>query len=178
MQSPIPIIKAKTYGIGMTLFKDDKNSVYGALRNIQLANLFLPKWNTYIYIPTNIPNTRALVIEDKIKQKMIELGATIVYIDLKTVMIPVRLINSLIADNTHITHFLVRDVTHRLSDCDAKVAQDFIASDKSIHYFRYQEGKGKNKIKLLPGKWEGNRNKLTIYLKGKTMQQYIQVLYP
>ena len=145
MQNTKSILKAKNYGIGMTLSKDDKNSVYGALRNIQLANLFLPKWKTYIYIPTNIPNAKALVVEDKIKQKMVELGATIVYIDLKTVMIPVRLINTLIADNTDITHFLVRDVTHRLSDCDAKVAQDFIASDKSIHYFRYQESKARIK---------------------------------
>ena len=94
MKSPIPVIKAKNYGIGMTLFKDDKHSVYGALRNIQLANLFLPEWKTYIYIPTNIPNAKALVIEDKIKQKIVELGATIVYIDLKTVIIPVRLINT------------------------------------------------------------------------------------
>ena len=178
MHKPIQIIKTRAYGIGMTLSKDDKNSVYGALRNIQLANLFLPKWKVYIYIPTNIPNTRALVIEDRIKQKMIKLGAAIVYIDLKKVMIPVTLINTLIADNKHITHFLIRDVRHRLSDCDARVAQNFLASDKSIHYFRYQEGKGQTEIKLLPGKWEGNRKKLTIYLKGKTMQQYIQVLYP
>ena len=63
-------MKTKKYGIGMTLSKDDKNSVYGALRNIQLANLFLPKWKVYIYIPTNIPNTRALVIEDRIKQEI------------------------------------------------------------------------------------------------------------
>ena len=178
MHKPIQIIKTRAYGIGMTLSKDDKNSVYGALRNIQLANLFLPKWKVYIYIPTNIPNTRALVIEDRIKQKMIKLGAAIVYIDLKKVMIPVTLINTLIADNKHITHFLIRDVRHRLSDCDARVAHNFLASDKSIHYFRYQEGKNNNEVKLLPGKWEGNRNRLSIYLKGKTMQQYIQVFYP
>ena len=176
MHKPIQIIKTRAYGIGMTLSKDDKNSVYGALRNIQLTNLFLPKWKVYIYIPTNVPNTRALVIEDRIKQKMIKLGATIVYIDLKKVMIPVTLINTLIADNKHITHFLIRDVRHRLSDCDARVAHNFLASDKSIHYFKYQEDKPQIKNKVVPGIWEGNRKKLTLHLQGKTMQQYIQVV--
>ena len=176
MQNRKSILKAKNYGIGMTISKDDKNSVYGALRNIQLANLFLPKWKVYIYIPKNIPNRTELVIKENIKQKMIKLGADIVYVDIKTVIIPVTLINTLIADNKHITHFLVRDVRHRLSGCDAKVAQDFIISDKSIHYFKYQEHTNNTKI-VLPGQWEGNRKKLTTYLKGKTMQQYIQVLY-
>ena len=90
-------------------------------------------------------------------------------------IIPVSLISILIADNKNITHFLVRDVRHRLSGCDAKVAQDFIISDKSIHYLKYQEHTNNTKI-VLPGKWEGNRKKLATYLKGKTMQQYIQVL--
>ena len=176
MQNTKSMLKAKNYGIGMTLSKDDKNSVYGALRNIQLANLFLPKWKVYIYIPKNIPNRTELVIKDNMKQKMKQLGAEIVYIDLKNVIIPATLINTLIANNEHITHFLIRDVRHRLSGCDAKVAQDFITSDKSIHYFKYQEHINNTKI-VLPGIWEGNRKKLATYLKGKTMQKYIQVLY-
>ena len=174
MQNTKSMLKSRNYGIGMTLSKDDKDSVYGALRNIQLANLFLPKWKVYIYIPKNIPNRTELGIKDNLKQKMTKLGADIIYIDLKTVIIPVTLINTLIADNENITHFLVRDARHRLSGCDAKVAQDFITSDKSIHYLKYQEHTNKTKI-VLPGKWEGNRKKLATYLKGKSMRQYIQV---
>ena len=94
MQNTKSILKAKNYGIGMTLSEDDKNSVYGALRNIQLANLFLPKWKVYIYIPKNIPNRTELVIKDNIKQKMIQLGADIVYVDLKTVIIPATLLQT------------------------------------------------------------------------------------
>ena len=168
------MLKKKRYGIAMALYTDDKNSVYGALRNIQLSILFLPSWQVYIFIPI-VDNHTQVLINDNLKQKMITLGASILYIDIKTVNIPLSAINTLIADDNGVTHFLIRDVRHRLSGCDAEIAQDFITSDKDIHFFKNKGGKHKDS-QILPGIWEGNRKKIAQKLEGKTMLQFIRLL--
>ena len=92
-------LKSEQLVIGMSLWRDDINFIYGALRNIQLANVFLPNWKVRVFIPINIPNMSNLHIKENIIQKMKLLGADVVYIDIKSVMIPLSWISSLIVDD-------------------------------------------------------------------------------
>jgi hypothetical protein len=164
----------------LALWKDDVDFVHGALRNIQLANIFFPKWTVRVLIPKNIPKPNLeLSMKENMLRKMKVLGAQIVYIDIKAVKIPVNLISSLIADEKSVTHFIIRDVRHRLSICDVYEVKDFIASAKVIHSVKtnnlYKSSDNKNTT-ILPELWEASRHKLLSKLGVKTMKQFIQVI--
>ena len=165
-------IKANNYGIALALWSDSKDFTHGALRNVQLANIFLPKWKVRVFIPTNMSNKSDLAIKDNLLQKMRSLGADIVYVDMKIVKIPLNLINTLVFDEKQVTHFMIRDVRQRISGCDSQVTNDFITSDKSVRFVRYKD---KNAT-ILPQMWEGNRKKMKKRLDGMTMKQFIRVI--
>ena len=172
--------KAKNLAISLGLWKDNVDFVHGALRNIQLANIFFPKWTVRVLIPKNTPKPKVEVsIKENVIQKMKVPGAEIVYIDMKAVKIPVSLISSLIADDKSVTHFMVRDVRHRLSNCDAYEVSDFLTSAKVIHSVKtnntYHSSNNKNTT-ILPELWEASRIKLLSKLGVKTMAQFIQVI--
>ena len=173
-------MKAKNLVIALALWKDDDDFVLGALRNIQLANIFFPKWTVRILIPKNIPKPKIeLSVKENMIRKMKFLGADIVYIDMKAVKIPVCLISSLIADEKSITHFIIRDVRHRLSNCDAYEVSDFITSNKVIHSVKINnmyKGSNNKNTTILPELWEASRHKLMSKLGANTMQQFIQVV--
>lgn len=104
------------------------------------------------------------MIKENVLRKMKSLGADIVYVDLSNTRIHPSLINTLIADDEDLTHFIIRDVRHRLSKCDADEVNEFINSDKSIHFKGTQM-------------WEANRQKIITHLGGKKMEKFIQVCY-
>ena len=155
-------MRKRSYGIGLSLWKNDRDFIYGTLRNIQLANVFFTNWFIRVFIPINIPNEDELLIGENVIRKMISFGADVVYVDLKNASIPPSLISTLIADDEDVTHFIIRNVRHRLSKCDADEVNEFINSDKSIHYKDTQM-------------WAGNRQKLSARLGGKEMKKFIQV---
>ena len=160
--SNVSNLKKRSYGIGLSLWKNDRDFIYGTLRNIQLANVFFTHWFIRVFIPINIPNEDELLIGENVIRKMISLGADVVYVDLKNASIPPSLISTLIADDEDVTHFIIRNVRHRLSKCDADEVNEFINSDKSIHYKDTQM-------------WAGNAQKLSARLGGKEMKKFIQV---
>ena len=81
-------LRKRTNGIGFSLWKNDRDFIYGALRNIQLANLFFPDWFVRVFIPINIPNEDELLISENVIRKMKSLGADVVYVNLKNAKIP------------------------------------------------------------------------------------------
>ena len=154
--------KKRSYGIGLSLWKNDRDFIYGTLRNIQLANIFFPNWLVRVFIPINIPYEDELLIGENVIRKMKSLGADVVYVNLINVKIPSSLISTLIADDEDVTHFIIRNVRHRLTKCDADEVNEFINSDKSIHF------KGSQM-------WAGNRHKILTHLGGKDMKKFLQV---
>jgi len=161
--------------IGMSLWRDDINFIYGALRNIQLANIFFPEWNVRVLIPKNIPNGEQLQINENMIQKMKFLGAAIIYVDMKSIKVPLSWISSLILDDNNIKYCMIRDVRHRLNECDAVEINDFIHSNKTIQIPNYLDKK--NNMTIVQGSWEANIQQLKELLGGKTMQQFIQVYF-
>ena len=109
-------LKSKKLAIVICLVKDDKDFVFGALRQIQLANIFFPKWISKLYIPINTPNEKELVIPEKLIDKMKSLGAEILYVDMKVVKIPLSLISFLMIDESDVETFMVRDARQRINE--------------------------------------------------------------
>ena len=161
-------LKKRSNGIGFSLWKNDRDFIYGTLRNIQLANIFFPDWFVRVYIPINIPsntpyhNEDELLISENVIRKMKSLGADVVYVNLNVVQIPSSFISALIADDQDVTHFIIGNVRHRLSKCDADGADAFIKSNKAVHFKDAQM-------------WSGNRPKIITHLGGKDIKEFIQV---
>ena len=129
----------------------------------------------HIYIPIKRAPQKELQINKNIIEKMKSLGAWVVYIDMKEAEnIPTRQISSLIADVENVTHFVIRDVRYRLSECDMIAMNGFIKTNKSFSFFQSQV-KNKNKTFVLPEMWGGNRAKINSLFEGNSMRKFIQV---
>ena len=168
--------KEKNLAISFSLWRDDIEFLYGAIRNIQLANLFFPHWATYIFIPTQTSTDKELHIRKNMILKMISLGALIVYIDTKVVEdVPINLISLLIADYENVTNFLIKDIRYGLSECDLIAMDEFLHSNKTLSLFQSHDHK-KNATFVFPEMLAAYRMKLMKWLKGKSMKQFIQVV--
>ena len=129
----------------------------------------------YIYIPIKGAPQKVLQINKNILAKMKSLGALIVYIDMKEVKnIPTRQISFLIADVETVTHFMIRDVRYRLSECDMIAMNEFIKTEKSFSFFQSQF-KNKNETFVFAEMWAGNRAKINALFEGNSMKNFIQV---
>ena len=169
-------IKDDTYGIGIALWKDDIDFVYGALRNVQLANIWFPKWKVRVYIPVNIPTPgKELFVKQNVIEKMKSLGASIKHIDLKEAQIPAHLIGHLIIDDADIENFIIRDPRHRLGQCDAHQMDTFIHSNNSIQFFEYKSDLDDYVVR--PEMLYGKRGGIIDNLSGNSIRNFIQVFH-
>ena len=148
--------------------------MYGALRNVQLANVWFPKWKVRVYIPVNIPTPgKELFVKQNVIEKMKSLGASIKHIDLKEEQIPAHLIGHLIIDDTDIENFIIRDPRHRLGACDAPQMDTFIHSNNSIQFFEYKNNL--DDYVIHPEMLNGKRRGLIDNLPGNSIRTFIQV---
>ena len=167
--------KLKNLAIGISLWKDDKDFLYGALRQIQLANIFFPRWRLRVFIPINIPNRKKLQIPENLMLKMKSLGAEMSYVDMKDLNIPLNLISLLILEDKQIEYFIIREARQRLSQCDVEEFNNFVVSNKSAHCIKSSI----NKTQLfLSEMWEGNSQKLRAKLNANQTsgQQFVLVI--
>ena len=167
--------KSKNLAIGISLWKDDKDFLYGALRQIQLANIFFPRWRLQVFIPINIPNRKKLLIPENLMMKMKSLGAEMSYVDMKDMNIPLNLISLLILEDKEIEYFIIREARQRLSQCDLEEFNNFVVSNTSAHYIKSSN----NKTQLFFSEmWEGNSPKLRTKLNANqtSVKQFILVI--
>ena len=166
--------KDDTHGIGIALWKDDIDFVYGALRNVQLANVWFPKWKVRVYIPFNIPTTgKELFVKQNVIEKIESLGANIKHVDLKETQIPAHLIGHLIIDDADVENFIIRDPRHRLGECDAYQMDRFIHSNNSIQFFEYKNHL--DDYMIHPEMLNGKRGGLIDNLFRNSVRNFIQV---
>ena len=161
------ISKANDRVIALSLWKDDKNYIYDALRNIQLANLFFPAWGVRIYIPINAPNNHTLTLPANILDKMNILGAEVQYIDLSNIKLPAHLISSLVVDDPNISYFMIRDIRDRLSESDTHQFTHFQSSNRSTNFAKCSDSRN----------WGGKREFLLARWPGFDMKTFIRVSY-
>ena len=167
--------KLKNLAIGISLWKDDKDFLYGALRQIQLANIFFPRWRLRVFIPMNIPNRKKLLIPANLMMKMKSLGAEMSYVDMKDINIPLNLISLLILEDKEIEYFIIREARQRLSQCDLEEFNNFVVSNTSAHYIKSSNNKTQFFFSEM---WEGNSQKLRTKLNANqtSVKQFILVI--
>ena len=153
--------------IALSLWKDDKNHIYDALRNIQLANLFFPAWVVRIYIPINAPNNHTLTLPANFLNKMKFLGAEVQYINLSNINLPAHLISSLVVDDPNISYFMIRDIRDRLSESDTHQFTHFQSTNKSINFAKCNDSRN----------WGGKREFLLAHWPGFDMRTFARVGY-
>ena len=162
--------------IGLSLWKDEVDFTYGALRNVQLAALFFPKWTVRIFIPKTT-GASVINIPKNIVLKMEDLGAEVVYIaDADRLQIPLSLLSTFVSDDIEaVDYFILRDVRHRLSKRDADAVREWMASDQAVHCIRDHSRHTGNTTKIVSELWGANTRKLNIHLNKKKIIQFIQV---
>ena len=161
--------KVITNVIGFSLWNGEKDYIYGALRNVQLAALYFPGWKVKIFLGKQNKNGKNVYIPDNVVKKIKVLGADITYIDSTEVNVPKALWNVLLADESSVENFIIRDVRHRLSRSDADVVKEWLFSGRSFHCIR------DHRAQIVPEWWGANRRKLKKYLGNIEMKEFIKV---
>ena len=168
--------KSKSLAIGISLWKDDKDFLYGTLRQIQLANIFFPRWRLRVFIPINIPNRKKLLIPENLMMKMKSLGAEMSYVDMNDINIPLNLISLLILEDKEIKYFIIREARQRFSQCDFEEFNNFVVSNASAHCIKSSN----NKTQLFFSEmWEGNLQRLRTKLNANQTlgKQFVLVIH-
>ena len=156
--------------IALSLWNNDKNFTFGALRNVQLASLFYPTWKVRIFIPHPTQSLTNISIPNNIILKLNELGAEVVYVGVKGVQIPLNLVSTLVADDHSRSYFIIRDVRNRLSQRDANAVSEWIASNKAVHCIR--DLPIHRNVDIVSGLWGANIQQLHILLDKRKMSHF------
>ena len=159
--------------IGFSLCKNDRDDIYGILRNIQLAKIFFASWNIRIYIPKNLLVQGHRFVRNNWLTKMKSLGAEIHFVDLKDVKVPPHLISSLLLDDSNISHFIIREPRDRLEECDFIHYNNFMLTNKTL-YIRKSSTDFDSQSFILRN-WGGRRKNLLTYLGGIAMKVFFEV---
>lgn len=124
--------------ISMSLWGSKPRYVYGALRNAQLVPVYFPGWTLRIYVerPSADGATSFQPVPSRIIGKLAMLGAEIIYVDAARSRIPPMMWRFLIADDTDVDIFIVRDSDCRLSDRDFTVVAAWLKTDFAFHCIR------------------------------------------
>lgn len=124
--------------ISMSLWGSKPRYVYGALRNAQLLPVYFPGWTLRIYVerPSADGATSFQPVPSRIIGKLVALGVEIIYVDAERSRIPPMMWRFLIADDTDVDIFVVRDSDCRLSDRDFAVVTEWLKTDFAFHCIR------------------------------------------
>ena len=73
----------------MSLYGDDDRYIYGAVRNVELAQLYFPGWTVRFYVEKPIPDVKSLypLVPKFILNKLRSMGAQIIEVDSKNIKI-------------------------------------------------------------------------------------------
>jgi hypothetical protein len=124
--------------ISMSLWGSKPRYVYGALRNAQLLPVYFPGWTLRIYVekPAGDGSTSFQRVPSRILGKLAALGTEIMYVHAERSRIPPMMWRFLIADDSDVDIFIVRDSDCRLSDRDFTVVTEWMKTDFAFHCIR------------------------------------------
>ena len=120
--------------ISMTLYGDSSRYVCGALRNAQLAKVYFPKWKLRYYLPGPKSRANFSLPPEPILSVLDRLGVELFEID--NAKFGPMLWRFLVADDTNVDRFLIRDIDDRLKLRDALCVDGWLKSDKAFHCIR------------------------------------------
>lgn len=120
--------------ISMSLYGNDVNLLYGSLRYSQLVPILFPKWRLRVYVAGNGTESRMLKI---LVKKMENSGVEVVRLRNKTSSrLPPSLWKYLIADDTSVKRFVVRDAMMRPSEREAAALEDWLQHEAPFYCIR------------------------------------------
>jgi hypothetical protein len=159
--------------IAMGLYGSDSLFTYGALRNAQLAPVHFPGWSLRLYVPAaNSGWPEDMLVPQRMLRRLRLLGAELVFVH-RDLNVHPRFFPLIVADNSSIDYFVVRDVRNRLSDRDFEVVSDWINADYAFHCIRDHPSHSNHAI--VSGLWGAKRAEL-LALLGQTMLNILQLV--
>lgn len=120
--------------ISMCLWGSNPRYTNGAIRNAQLAPVVFPGWTLRFYIPPPDAKVPTYRIPLNIESKLLSLGAEVRYT--KLTYKDSKHCKFLVTTESDIDAFIIRDPDMRLTDRDAKVVAEWMASNKTVHCIR------------------------------------------
>lgn len=117
--SKFPTTPSEKKVIAFSLYGDGPKYTWGAIRNAELANFYFPGWICRFYVSPDVPKG--------ICDKLIELKAEIVYVEKVH-----RITRFIVAGDTTVDRFIIRDSDSRLNARDRFAVQAWIDSEKPI----------------------------------------------
>ena len=103
--------------LSLSLHGRDADSMFGAIRNLQLHRIFLADWTVRVHLLQAASGAASAPSVGKpLLDKLTSLGADIVYLNSSFAAVNPRLWRYVALDDSRVEHVLVRDVTHRLSE--------------------------------------------------------------
>ena len=122
--------------IAFSVYSRNPNITIGAVRNVQLARMIFPQWNTRIYTPHPNASREHDRVPQQVLNKMANLGAQIYYSDTTNSAYPLKYLSLNVIEDKSVNTFLIRNPEHRLSDKQCKVVDDWLKSNANFHCMR------------------------------------------
>lgn len=148
----------------MSLWGNDPRYTFGAIRNAQLVPVIFPGWRLRVYVerPRVNGTTTYGRVPERILDKLTSLGVDLVSVNVADARIPPLMWRFLVADDTNVTRFLVRDADGRLSERDAAAVEDWLGTDAAFHCIRDHPTHANHPV--LGGMWGGRPKQLAAVL--------------
>ncbi len=129
--------------ISFSLWGSSPKYLVGSLENVRIAGDVYPGWTCRFYVNCSIPNEHRL--------SLMSLGAEVVHVDDPDVVWNGLFWRFLVAADSTVGRFLVRDCDSRPSSREARAVGEWIASGKMFHSMR--DHPGHIGMPMLGGMW-------------------------
>jgi hypothetical protein len=124
--------------ISYSLWGNKAKYTHGIIRNLQLAPVYFPQWTVRVYIEDSDQEGGTVYppVPMRILQTMMELGAQIYKVDVRSNPVPPMMWRFLVADDDEVDVFIVRDADSRLNSRDFAAVDAWLNSDAAFHCIR------------------------------------------
>ncbi|KAI3645302.1 hypothetical protein MP228_011466 [Amoeboaphelidium protococcarum] len=156
----LPAKRLQNNVVSFGLYGNDPRYTTGALHNAELVKYILPGWKCRFYIDDSVPND--------VVNALIEEGSEIIRVDNIKGGVAGMFWRFLVADDTTVDRYIVRDADSRLSMREKLAIDEWIASSKSFHIIRDHPNHG---YLMNGGLWGGTKNALKVNMTELVIKQ-------
>ena len=122
--------------VAMTLYGSQLRYTMGAIKNAEMIQSNFPGWTLRIYTETPSEHSHYGLVPQTVLSRLQALGAEVHFIDVGEDWVPPMMWRFLVADDTWVDRFIVRDCDSRLIERDAAAVYDWVKSGKAFHCIR------------------------------------------
>jgi hypothetical protein len=175
LPAPVPLasgtVRSERRIISFGLYGSNPKYVHGAFRNAELTPSVFPGWTMRVYHDDSVPQSA--------RDTLTGLGCELVHMPREAGSIAGMFWRFLVADDTSVDRYIVRDSDSRLHEREARAVDAWIASGKCYHILR--DHPSHSQATVSGGLWGGCRDPtLHIAEKMKThnnKDQYVEDMH-